>query len=379
MPRRRLAGALLPLALAVALAVPATTSAAQPAPTTQPPLPAAWILVDADTGAVLASANDRVPMPPASTVKILTALMTVERLPADDQVPISALAEGMPARKINVKGGQVWDRDDLLQSMLLVSANDAAVALAERVGGGSLDTWVALAQATADRLGLEDQPVLNDPAGLDDEFSHDGGSLISARDLAIVARAVLARPDLMEIAGTPQYLFRGGDGLDHELNNHDTFLRLYQGATGLKTGFTENAGRTLVATAERNGRTMLVVEFDAVDIYASAAQLLDRGFATPIYAERNLPRLPDVVPNASVDVAASDDARAPAQPGTLEAAPTTTASAVAAASTADEDAGLDWNSASIAAPLLVLGTAPVLVVLRRRAVRRHLEVSPTER
>jgi D-alanyl-D-alanine carboxypeptidase len=314
--------------------------------------------------------------------------MTVERLPAHDQVPISALAEGMPARKINVKGGQVWDRDDLLRSMLLVSANDAAVALAERIGGGSLDTWVDLAQATADRLGLEDRPVLNDPSGLDDEFSHDGGSLISARDLAIVARAVLARPDLMAVAGTPQYLFHGGDGLDHELNNHDTFLRLYEGATGLKTGFTENAGRTLVATAQRNGRTMLVVEFDAVDIYASATQLLDQGFATPLYAERNLPRLPDVVPDASVDVevATEDTAAAPATDGQALAAPgaappaaSGAATVAAGASAAGGDGDAAWNSAPVAAALLVLGTAPLLVVLRRRAMRRHLEVSPTER
>ena len=159
--------------------------------------PAAWILVDADTGAVLDGANVRTPQLPASTVKLFTALVAIQRLPAGDAIPISAHAEGMPARKINVKAGQAWRLEDLLYSMLLVSANDAAVAVAERVGGGSLAGWEEVAAAAATALGLEDSPDLSDPAGLDDaQFSHDGGSHISPRDMAIVARAVLAEPAL---------------------------------------------------------------------------------------------------------------------------------------------------------------------------------------
>ena len=176
----------------------------------------------------------------------MTALIAVQRLQPGDGIPISPLAEGMPARKINVKAGQVWTFKDLLYSMMMVSANDAAVAIAEKLGGGSLDGYLRIADATADRLQLADQPVFNDPAGLDDEFANKGGARISPRDLAIVSRAVLARPDLVSVINTPHYEFTGGDGIGHTLNNHDLFLDLYPGANGLKTGTTDLAGHTFV-------------------------------------------------------------------------------------------------------------------------------------
>src|SRR6476659_8627525 len=104
----------------------APASPAQPAQA--PPLPKAFVLVDADTGAVIAQQDDRSVRPPASTIKLLTALIAVQRLKPTDGIPISPLAEGMPARKINVKAGQIWRFEDLLRSMMMVSANDAAVA-----------------------------------------------------------------------------------------------------------------------------------------------------------------------------------------------------------------------------------------------------------
>lgn len=287
------------LANLVALAGPAAATA-QRTPTQAPPLPKAYVLVDVDTGAVIAQQDSRSLRPPASTIKLLTALIASQHLTAADVVPISPLAEGMPARKINVKAGQSWKYEDLLHSMLMVSANDAAVALAEKVGGGSLDGYVRIADATARRLGLADGPILNDPAGLDDQFSNKGGDRISARDLAIVARAVMQRPELMTVVNTRDYSFTGGDALGHHLPNHNLFLDLYPGANGLKTGTTDLAGHTFVGSATRNGRTMLAVVFDAVDSYASAGALIDQGFATPAVNEVALDHLPDVVPDASL-------------------------------------------------------------------------------
>jgi D-alanyl-D-alanine carboxypeptidase (penicillin-binding protein 5/6) len=315
-----------------------------------PPPPAAWVLVDADTGAVVDGAAARTPRLPASTVKLFTALVAVQRLPADEPIPISAVAEGMPARKINVKAGQVWDVEDLLASMLLVSANDAAVAVAERVGGGSLEGWERVAGSTALALGLEDSPDLSDPAGLDDEFSHGGGSLVSPRDLAVVARAVLAEPELMAIIGATELRFLGGDGIHHVVDRRNRLFDLYAGTLGLKTGLTERAGRCLVAAAQRDGRTMIAVLFDAPDIYASAALLLDQGFATPVTAQGGLDHLPEVVPGAALD---------PPEriPGALDVAVTTVV--------LDEGGGLDWQSPPVAVLLLVLGTAPALLVRRR--------------
>ena len=111
---------------------------------------------------------------------------------------------------------------------------------------------------------------------------------------------MLARPDLVNVINTPHYVFTGGDGLGHTLNNHDLFLDLYPGANGLKTGTTELAGHTFVGSATRGGRTMLAIVFDAADYYGSAASLLDQGFNTPVAAEANLDHLPPVVADASL-------------------------------------------------------------------------------
>lgn len=321
-----------------------------------PPEPAAWVLVDADTGAVLDGRDAHTPHLPASTIKLVTALIAVQRLPFDDPVPISAVAEGMPARKINVKAGQVWDREDLLASLLLVSANDAAVALAERVGGGSLAGWERVAGSTALALGLRDAPDLSDPAGLDDEFSHGEGSAVSAYDLAVVARAVLAEPELMSLIGTEEYRFTGGDGIAHVVDRRNRLFELYDGTIGMKTGLTERAGRCLVAAARRDGRTMLAVLLDAPDSYASARLLLDQGFATPVPAEADLEQLPDVVADASLD---------PPEriPGALDLV-------VGSVELPAAGAGLDWQSSPVAAVLLVVGSAPALLVRRRLAAAR---------
>lgn len=315
-----------------------------------PPPPAAWVLVDADTGAVIDAHDARTPRLPASTVKLFTALVAVQRLPPDDRVPVSVRAEGMPARKINLKAGQIWDLEDLLASLLLVSANDAAVAVAERVGGGTLEGWDRVAASSALALGLQDSPDLSDPAGLDDEFSHLGGSFVSARDLAIVARAVLAEPELVSIAASEEIRFVGGDGVHHRVDRRNRLFELYEGTIGLKTGFTERAGRCFVGAARRDGRTMLVVLFDAPDIYASAASLLDRGFATPVGAQAGMDHLPAVVPDAALD---------PPErvPGALDV--------TVASFPAPEAGGFDWQSPPVALGLLFVGSAPALLVRRR--------------
>jgi D-alanyl-D-alanine carboxypeptidase (penicillin-binding protein 5/6) len=358
MPGARRGGAVflaaLLLAVAAALA-PAARAQEAPPSTTMPNEPAGWILVDADTGAVLGSRNPRTPHLPASTIKLLTALVAIQRLPADDPVPVSPVAAGMPARRIVMQPGQVWDLEDLLYSMLTVSANDAAVAVAERVGGGSLAGWELIAGRAAVGLGLEDGPDLSDPAGLDDEFSHGEGSTISPRDMAIVARAVLADPRLMEMIGVEEHLFTGGDGVVHSVDRRNRLFDLYPGAVGLKTGLTDAAGRCLVAAATRDGRTMLAVLFDAPDMYLTASTLLDRGFATPVAAEDGLDVLPAVVPDAAVDPPEVVPGAIAGDLGRL-VPPATSGGGV--------------DSPAVAIALLVIGTAPALAVRRRLHTRR---------
>ena len=123
MPGARWRSGAAALALLLVAAVP-PARAQEPAPpvTTMPNEPAGWILVDADTGGVLGGREVRAPHLPASTIKLFTALVAVQRLPADEPIPISAHAAGMPARRIAVGAGQTWDLEDLLASMLTVKA-----------------------------------------------------------------------------------------------------------------------------------------------------------------------------------------------------------------------------------------------------------------
>src|SRR3954470_17741470 len=134
--RSRAAGTALVLALLMLVGTPPARAAQAP-----PPAPRAWILGDADTGVVLSARGARTPQPPASTIKLLTALIASEQLSPAQAIPISATAAGMPARKINVKQGQSWTCDRLPHLMLMVLANDAAVAIAEKLGEGRLGGW----------------------------------------------------------------------------------------------------------------------------------------------------------------------------------------------------------------------------------------------
>ena len=284
-----------------------TQAPAPPPPTTvpaPPPVPKSWILVDADTGAVLDQGNAHLPLPPASVTKILTAIIAIEQLPQGADVPVSPVAQGMPARDMNMKAGQVWQLEDVLHALLMVSANDAAVALAERISGTRQNFASEMAQ-TAARLGMDDAPVLHDPAGLDDEFSNEGGNLLSAHDLAVAARAALANDEIRQIAATPIYKFHGGDGNDHRLINEDRLLKEYPGAIGLKSGYTKKAGHSFVGAATRDGRTMLAVVMGAPDFYRSTEGLLDKGFSVPVDGERTFEHLAPVVHGASVAQAAT--------------------------------------------------------------------------
>lgn len=224
---------------------PRTVATTVPAPL---PPPKAWLLVDSDTRNVIDAGNARTPLPPASLTKVITAL-AVGQLPPDTPVPVSAVAAAQPADKLFMKAGSVWTEDQMMHSLLLSSANDAAVALAEKVGG-TVAGFQPIFASTALGLGMADNPVLKDPAGLDGPDGVDGGNLVSARDLAIAGRALLADPALAQIVATPVYYFDGPDAVHHRLTNHNKlFLTTYAGASGMKTGYTRRAGACLIAAA----------------------------------------------------------------------------------------------------------------------------------
>jgi D-alanyl-D-alanine carboxypeptidase (penicillin-binding protein 5/6) len=273
-------------------------AAAPAAAEAQSPEPASWIVVDADTGEVIAAHNEHEARRPASTAKIMTALTAVERLPPDATIPVSELADAQPPSDLGISPGEEWPFEAALAAVLLESANDMSYALAEAVGAGDLDAWVEIVNATAERLGMDDS-TFNDPSGLDAVGETLGdGPYASAHDIAIATRNAMAVPTLAALAGSLEYEYVWpGTDTPAVMTNHNKMLpggeRGYDGVTGFKTGFTEAAGHTFVGTAERDGRSLIVVILDTYDFYGWAAQLFDQGFATAPGAGTDV-TLPDV-------------------------------------------------------------------------------------
>ncbi len=373
------------LGLLTALVAPVEAQTPPPAPPPAVAPPRAYVLVDADTGAVLVASADRVPRPPASLSKVLTALAASATLPHDGTLTISARAAAQPANKVDAKAGEVWPISDAMHVMLLQSANDLAMAFAEGVGGTAEGFQDVLAR-TAAAVGMQDPQTWRDPAGLDDEHSVGGGNLVSARDLAIAGRAYIADPWLSPIAAKPRYRFTAPSGVVYDALNHNKLvLGRYPGAIGGKTGYTKRSGNSLFASAQRDGRTMVAVVMDSKDTYGVASQLFDRGFATPVSAQRGLDRLPALrLPTAVTIRSTPPPPPAPAAtpPSTLvstperEVEPEATPSGIgipAASSFTAEPASTPergTGGVSIAAAggaLVVLGT----VAAARRKVRRR--------
>ncbi|MFZ4516106.1 MAG: D-alanyl-D-alanine carboxypeptidase family protein [Acidimicrobiia bacterium] len=286
---RRLAGCLA--ALAVLLSCPAVAGARSQQ--TAADAPKAWILVDADSGAVLTGGNIHAPQLPASTVKIMTALTAAEILPSDARLTVSATAATREPMRIDMREGESWPFSDALRSMLLVSANDAAYAIAENAGG-SLDGFAARMTNAAQRMGMKDS-TFSDPAGLDSTTAMAQPNAVSAYDLAIAARNVLSVPELADIVATKKATFVDPRGSRRSLTNHNGLLNTFPGATGTKTGWTKQAGRTLVASATRDGRTMIAAVFSVQDHYGWVSRLMDQGFATPRNASGSGERIPSPV------------------------------------------------------------------------------------
>jgi D-alanyl-D-alanine carboxypeptidase (penicillin-binding protein 5/6) len=320
--------------------------------------------VDADTGNVIRAVNDHVPMRPASIAKVLTAIIATQDLPPDAMVPVSPVAAGAESVDLGMKAGEVWNFNDTLHAMLMLSANDAATALAERVSG-TRENFIAEMERAAKALHLVDNPVLHDATGLDDQFSVAGGNLTSAYDLAIIARTALAIPAIRDIVGLRQYRFTGPDGVMRVADNVDRGIQTYPGAIGIKTGYTKAAGNTYMAAATRGGRTMIAVVLQSPDIYRSASDLLDLGFATPVEQESSVGHLPEV----SLAALAPPVTKPPASrvPAHVAAVTPTRSSGLFAG-------WLLYLIAAIGAAVFVLGL--IFVVLRRRAVRRRPPPTP---
>ena len=250
------------------------------------------ILVDPATGAVLWGRRSRTPAPPASLTKMVTALAVRASLDLDDVTVASGAAARQPARRLAMKRGQKLTVEQALKALLIVSANDVAVMLAE-AAGGSVPRFARAMDAESRAMGLRGSSWRN-PNGLDAP-----GHRSTAFDLAILARAVLRDPWLAKVVRKRHAAFITPSGRRHTLTSRSRFLLGYRGAVGVKTGFTDDAGHCLAAAATRGGRTLIAVVLHSPDNAADAGRMLDWGFG-PGRSARTGVRLPGYVRPAGV-------------------------------------------------------------------------------
>ena len=231
------------------------------------------ILIDGNSGVVILEKQADIRLPMASTTKIMTALVALENASLDTVITVDPRAVGVEGSSIYLVEGEQLTLEQLLYALLLESANDAATAIAIGVAG-SVEAFADLMNQTANRLGLENTRFQN-PHGLDHSEHYT-----TARELAIIAREALKNPTLASITATRKTTIphSGNDGV-RLLVNHNRLLREYDGAIGVKTGFTKRSGRCLVSAAERNGATMIAVTLNAPDDWRDHTALLDYGFS----------------------------------------------------------------------------------------------------
>ena len=236
------------------------------------------ILIEANTKTVLYEKNADEPLPPASVTKVMTLLLVMEaiesgRIGYEDMVRVSANACSMGGSQIYLRENEEMSVEDLLKSVIIASANDAAVALAEHICG-SEELFVEQMNARAARLAMENSHFEN-TNGLDDTVTNH---VTSARDIAIMSGELIKYPRVLEYSSTWMDSIREGS---FGLTNTNRLIRFYKGATGLKTGSTDKAGFCISATAERDDMSLICVVMGAPtkdERNAIATRLLDYGF-----------------------------------------------------------------------------------------------------
>jgi D-alanyl-D-alanine carboxypeptidase (penicillin-binding protein 5/6) len=226
-----------------------------------------FVIMDAATGKILLENNAREMYPPASTIKVMTAMYILDHLRMNDHVSCSSYAASAPASKINIKTGEEYTVKELLYALLLSSANDGARALAEAACGSEADfarnvtrmvrRWGAYRTRVATANGLPKE----------DQYS-------TAEDLAIIFRRAMQDPEFAEIMGTKYYHIRG----ERELRNHDRFLWTTPLAQGGKTGYTRAAKHTYVGMFRNGDQAIIVSIMGSKKKWADLRTLIEKGF-----------------------------------------------------------------------------------------------------
>ena len=237
------------------------------------------VLIEASTMTVLYEKKADQPYPPASVTKIMTLLLVCEAIDAGtvkltDKIPVSEKAAGMGGSQVYLKVGEDMTLEDMLKSVIVSSANDCAVALAEYISGSEA-AFVALMNERAKELGMENT-VFENATGLDDTVKNH---VTSARDIAVMSAELLKHGYITDYSTIWMDTIRNGQ---FGLTNTNRLIRFYKGANGLKTGMTAKAGFCISATAKRGGMQLIAVIMGSPsrDVRnGCAASLLDFGFA----------------------------------------------------------------------------------------------------
>ncbi|MBO5312758.1 MAG: D-alanyl-D-alanine carboxypeptidase [Clostridia bacterium] len=231
------------------------------------------VLLEADSGDIVFGKNENERLPMASTTKIMTALVVLERVSLDTVVTIQPFMTGIEGSSIYLHEGEELTVEELLYALMLESANDASVALAYTVAD-SIEEFADLMNKRAVQLGLTDTHFSN-PHGLDDKEHYT-----TAYELAVITREAMKNPKFEEIVSTYKKTIplNNGEGA-RVLVNHNRLLRSYEGAIGVKTGFTKRCGRCLVSCAVLDGVKMICVTLNAPNDWSDHASMLDLGFS----------------------------------------------------------------------------------------------------
>lgn len=232
----------------------------------------ASILIDAASGRPIYSKNAWAIMAPASTTKIMTAVLALEKLPLDRAVTIRSSAASQEGTSMGLKNQEQRTVRELLYGLMLESGNDAAAALAEAVSG-SEEKFAVLMTEKARAIGMKNT-VFKNASGLP-EIGH----YTTAYDMALLTQYAFKVPGFSRVVGTKYKDIPGSKaGEARQLKNHNKLLWRYPYATGVKTGYTVSAGGCLVSSAVRNGKTLISVVFKTSTIYEDTIKLFDYGF-----------------------------------------------------------------------------------------------------
>jgi D-alanyl-D-alanine carboxypeptidase (penicillin-binding protein 5/6) len=320
-----------------------------------------WVLADLDSGDVLAAKDPHGRHRPASTIKVLTALVALRKLDPATVVEGTHADAAQEGSKVGIGPGGRYTVGQLLQALLMTSGNDAAHALSIQLGGVA-ETVSAMNELAASAGALDTRAVT--PSGLDGP-----GSSLSAYDLALLFRLAMRDPTFASIVGTQLTDFPGFAGKPgFKLSNDNRLLRNYPGALGGKTGFTNDARHTYVGAAERDGRRLVIAmlrgEQKPIAMWTQATRLLDYGFAT--IGPPAVGRLVESAPGPASDVpqarAAAPGQEAGAQPPAPDQRPSSRSAIVAALATL--------------ALLVAVATTVMLRGRRARARRSDLAAPP---